>query len=432
MANRSRRHYLGRAGLLLVAAAVSGIAMMQLRGGRPCWRLPSLLFAARRLGELLRGGGWALVLTAALAIYLSANLLLSGRLSGEANLYLAQPAMWSALAALSLALLRTVREAPRPTIALMGLAVLATIFHLSWQVLAGIFFGFGYSPYAREPLHMAQNLLYVGTMVLGVECSRAYLVAVFYRWQPSLTLAGVSLLFALLLIPVGAYSLFDSAETGFQAAGETFLPGIAQSLMATYLVALGGPLLGVIYQGGLRALLWFSPILPDVEWSVAAFIGTLAPVSALLIVREMVGGGEEEEPAAKGDLSPAWALAAMVVVGILWLNTGMLGVQPAIVSGVSMEPTMRAGDLVLTRDVDPDSLQVGDIVRYDKEGTSILHRIIEIAETPQGRVFVTQGDNNNTADSPIVEAQVEGKVVLVVPKLGWLPIFAKRLLSWVL
>jgi len=41
--------------------------------------------------------------------------------------------------------------------------------------------------------------------------------------------------------------------------------------------------------------------------------------------------------------------------------------------------------------------------------------------------FVTQGDANNAPDNPVNERQVMGKVVLTIPKLGWVSIYLKEI-----
>jgi signal peptidase len=211
------------------------------------------------------------------------------------------------------------------------------------------------------------------------------------------------------------------------------LTGIAQSVAACYLVARGGLLPALLYRGGIEAFRWFSPIVPDLEWTTAAFIGTLAPVFTILVVQGAPLDETPEDAPSRGlEISPAWVLPSIAVVALLWFSTGMLGVQPAVVAGVSMEPTMHAGDLVVTQPVELDELTVGDIVRFDKGQSQIVHRIIEVEQTPVGRVFVTKGDNNNTPDDPILAPQVRGKVLVTIPKLGWIPIGAVKVVQEVL
>jgi signal peptidase len=96
-----------------------------------------------------------------------------------------------------------------------------------------------------------------------------------------------------------------------------------------------------------------------------------------------------------------------------------------------MEPSMHTGDLAVVREVDPDNLAVGDIVRFTDGDVPIIHRIIEIEETGNGRVFVTQGDNNGSPDPPILEGQILGEVVFTIPEAGWVPIHFSDLVGMV-
>lgn len=67
-----------------------------------------------------------------------------------------------------------------------------------------------------------------------------------------------------------------------------------------------------------------------------------------------------------------------------------------IVSG-SMEPIIRIGDLIFVSKVNPESLEVRDIVIFRHDGMIATHRIIELNEEN----LVTQGDANNIYDNSI-------------------------------
>jgi signal peptidase len=331
--------------------------------------------------------------------------------------------MWGGLAALSLGLLFLQSGAK-------GLVSFRVLFFASWaagfQVGAligiGLLYGFGFSPYAREPWHMAENGFYLLGLIVGIECGRAYFIRRFHSQSPFLAIGGATVFFALLIIPSGNFEAMTSGEAALKISGATVLPALSASLLASYLAALGGPAPAIIYTAGLMAFEWFSPILPDPGWTIEGFTGTLAPLFALMTVRAAIAEVESEEGTKKFDVSAPWVIATMLIVALLWFNTGLLGVKPAVVTGVSMEPAMHTGDLVITRPVDSDELNVGDVVRFVIGRTPVMHRITAIEETTNGRVFVTQGDNNNTPDDPILDSQIEGEVIVTVPNIGWVPI----------
>jgi signal peptidase len=385
-----------------------------------------------------RSGGWSgrlarwLWLPVALytaGVFAAVNYVLPELTSPDLNLYVVQPLLWGLLAVVSLVLLRRSGSSlVYPRLVFFGL--LAAAFHVASLVGAGILYGFGYSPYAREPLHMLENGFYLSTMVLGVECCRAYLLSVFHERRPFLAVAVLSVLFGLLLIPVNNYRLLDSPQSGFHVAGETFLPALAQSVLASYLVVRGGFLPAFLYHGGILAFEWFSPILPALEWTPEAFITTVAPIISLLTTRSALAETAMRDTGQRRfDVSAPWIVASIIVVALLWFNTGLLGVTPAAVTGVSMEPTMHTGDLVLMHQVKPGELEVGDIIQFRAGQTRVFHRIVQIEDTAEGRIFVTKGDNNNTPDDPILEGQIEGRIVFTVPKVGWIPLKVDELLS---
>ena len=98
-----------------------------------------------------------------------------------------------------------------------------------------------------------------------------------------------------------------------------------------------------------------------------------------------------------------------------------------VLSG-SMLPTIKVRDVVVTKKIPEERLQVNDIITFispDERfgGISVTHRIIEkIYDESEGIYkYRTQGDNNNIADSKFVpNANILGKVILKIPKLGYI------------
>lgn len=80
----------------------------------------------------------------------------------------------------------------------------------------------------------------------------------------------------------------------------------------------------------------------------------------------------------------------------------VFGYSLSFVLTPSMEPAIDAGDLILSRNVDPSDLEVGDIVTFEATIPSgsttrterITHRIIAIDDTGGVLTFTTKGDNN--------------------------------------
>lgn len=124
---------------------------------------------------------------------------------------------------------------------------------------------------------------------------------------------------------------------------------------------------------------------------------------------------------ARGAVTVAVVLLVGLAAGLL-VPRAMGGTTLAVLSG-SMEPTIKAGDLIGVRSVDPESLTVGDIVTLQPESgnpTLVTHRIVGVGSTGTGDLtFVTQGDANTASDHSIVAGQVMGAYLYRIPLLGY-------------
>ncbi|MCD6591170.1 MAG: signal peptidase I [Candidatus Aenigmarchaeota archaeon] len=122
------------------------------------------------------------------------------------------------------------------------------------------------------------------------------------------------------------------------------------------------------------------------------------------------------------------AMAMLINQGLaIALSTDMPVVA---VESNSMVPTFYKGDILIIHGVsNPDSykeiLHIGDIIVFSAPGRDvpIVHRIVQI--NPDGS-FQTMGDANNGRQLPfekhIEPNQIHGKVIFVLPYLGWVKI----------
>ncbi len=126
-------------------------------------------------------------------------------------------------------------------------------------------------------------------------------------------------------------------------------------------------------------------------------------------------------------------MVVAAALGLLALGTAIaLGVRTFDVQTPSMGRTAPVGSLVLTVPAGQHSLAVGDVVTFvppvdaDAERVARLpytHRITAITDGS----ITTRGDANGAADAwTITRADVVGRVVTVLPGVGWL----LRMLPW--
>jgi hypothetical protein len=88
------------------------------------------------------------------------------------------------------------------------------------------------------------------------------------------------------------------------------------------------------------------------------------------------------------------------------------------------------GDLLIVKHVSASEISVGDVIIVSRRFNRIpmVHRVLAIWEDEGEIRIVTKGDHNTitiSSDLDIHPSEVIGKVVFVVPKLGWLSILIR-------
>ena len=110
----------------------------------------------------------------------------------------------------------------------------------------------------------------------------------------------------------------------------------------------------------------------------------------------------------------------------------------AVLSG-SMSPSIRTGDLVITRPLPAEEIKAGDIITFFSplDGKPVTHRVVRLIVREEGGergiFFRTKGDANEDEDPFIVPScNVIGKVVFHLPLLGYFLMFLKSRIGFLL
>lgn len=138
-----------------------------------------------------------------------------------------------------------------------------------------------------------------------------------------------------------------------------------------------------------------------------------------------------------------WALAVLAVFMMIFTiisvttfdqaDRSLFGFKAFIVRSDSMSATdFKAGDLILVKEIDPETLQDGDIITFmspdpENYGEIISHKIREHSTDSEGnKGFVTYGTTTGKDDSAVVPYSfVIGKYQLNIPNVGTFFAFLK-------
>ena len=110
-----------------------------------------------------------------------------------------------------------------------------------------------------------------------------------------------------------------------------------------------------------------------------------------------------------------------------------------VIISPSMVPAIKVQDAVVVMRVPVNKLKKNDIITFDSkdpryDGITITHRIVGIENKGTKNVlFRTKGDNNNAEDTALVKGEnIYGKVILRLPKIGYIQYFLSNKFGWII
>ncbi|MBQ7956467.1 MAG: signal peptidase I [Clostridia bacterium] len=116
----------------------------------------------------------------------------------------------------------------------------------------------------------------------------------------------------------------------------------------------------------------------------------------------------------------------IILLSLVLLTIGLLpkvtSYDGYYVTSDSMYPAIKKGDLVFTKEVAFEDIEVGDVLTFTREGSEkwFSHRVVRIKESEKS--FRTKGDNNNVEDPGYTPYDaVVGRVEKKMPLIGFLP-----------
>jgi signal peptidase len=304
-------------------------------------------------------------------------------------------------------------------------------FILLWSAICGIVYisvyfaggfldGIGGSPYAKSIEGILTNVLSFGSVLVMMEWVRNYIINRVKKKYVILFSIIVIVVFSLYKLNLRILASVQTWQQAVEYIAEYAIPEIMNNILLTYLVYIGGAYPAIIYTAITNIPVWLVPVLPNLAWITKAFIGIIMPVAFIIVLRQVYKKESKELKLReqKAEKPYAWIGVSIFSILVIWFAVGVFPIFPTVILTGSMEPAIFPGDVAIMQKVDGSSIKVGDVIQYWKGDVFIIHRVIHIESTGE---FKTKGDNNSAPDSQLVTpGQVKGKMVVVIPKIGYL------------
>lgn len=298
------------------------------------------------------------------------------------------------------------------------------LIYLMFYFIQGLFVGYAKTPYSRSFLGIITNVWSYVFIIVYQEYVRNVLVRNTHG-KPVKFL--VIILFTFIDINLYSFMQIGNDYTMlFKQVSSIVLPSLAINMLMNYLSESSGYYSCLIFRIPLTLATYLLPILPDLDWYFISIERTLLPFITYLSIKNIQEKKVDRTIRRRQTKRNSFFTIILLIILILFVGfvAGLFKYKPIAIMSNSMYPIISRGDMVVVEKKTAEelkNLKKYDIIEYVLDNIVVVHRIIAVEKHDDGTVlYITKGDNNNTADRKKVSSeQILGVIKLKAPKIGY-------------
>lgn len=345
------------------------------------------------------------------------------RQSNFIYLYIINPIFWIGLALFLRFTIGKTYESRKNRKELIEYCAIGVLSYILIYMISGLFVTFGQNPYATTALGLLTNLWILATVIIAKEYIRYKLIQNVYEKDKIAIATAISIVYIFIDFNVSRFFYGTITVTYIiKQIAQTLIPLIAKNTLYSYISIKSSYMPSIVYEIGTKLYMWISPILPNAPWIMIAIVDGVIPIIILVYMRYINTKKDIFKSREKLNATNPRNIIPLVIGIILaiWFATGIFPIKPIAIATGSMEKELMVGDVAIIKKCNSNDVIVGDIVEYQMEGYTVVHRVIEKKQKNGKFYFTTKGDNNKSPDAQEVnEEQIIGKVIFKIKYVGY-------------
>ena len=305
--------------------------------------------------------------------------------------------------------------------------VLITVFiYILIYLLSGLFLTYGKNPYSLTFKGLLLNIYSIGTIIFAREFIRYKLINSVPKKDKKIFFILIVIVFAMQDFPIKSIIENFNFYYIFKIIFAIIVPSIAKNYLFTYIQMYTDYVPTVAYEMFINFIMIISPVLPNTTW----ILETTIPIMLLIYCMYEVSSKDNEHRFRKiQSVKPKGLIPwTIIIVLVIWFALGIFPIKPVGIATGSMEPNLNIGDAAIIMKCDASIIKENDIIEYQKDNYTIIHRVIKIYNRNGKIFFITKGDNNDDEDRlPVTTDEVKGRIIARIPYIAFPSIFMKNL-----
>lgn len=312
-----------------------------------------------------------------------------------------------------------------------------SVFSLLYQTIIFVFFGlklgFLRSVYKLGLNHFLKIVLPIILVIILTEILRHQLISKARLKKSLILISMVSMIFIDCFISINLYNLSDFKGI-FEFTFFLVFVSVIKNIYLTFIVYNYGYTPNIVYRFIMELPIYYLPIYPNITNYLQAVIDILLPFILFLYFMSFTAKKEVKIIKKKNKYFEAIkkVLQAFIIVLTIMFYMLMIGIFKyyfLVVGSGSMQKTLYVGDAVLVEKINKyDKLREGQVLIFNKEEKTIVHRIKELKREDDKVFIITKGDNNALEDNWVVTNEdIIGVAKFKISYLGYPTIWLNKL-----
>lgn len=312
---------------------------------------------------------------------------------------------------------------------LLILTVIALVYVMGYY-LSGIPFGFYKNPYQLTVSNFFKFFLPISAVILFTEIIRSVTVA--QRDRLSNILCWCSCIIADMLICSNLPSV-TSFNRFMDLAVGAFLPAVLSNCLYHYLSKRYGIYPNLAYRLITTLHAYLLPISPGISDSLLNLFRILIPIAIYFFIDALFE--KKRRYALKKTKRSAriisiilTILVLVIMIGTVMIVSNQFRYGAYVIATESMTGELNKGDVAICERYEDQTVQEGQVIVFEKNGSVIIHRVLDIKIINGITRYYTKGDANEDPDSGFVtESQIIGIVGYKLPYVGYPTLWMRSL-----
>lgn len=296
---------------------------------------------------------------------------------------------------------------------------------LSLYFFLGAFFGF--AKQTLTGLSIPTYILPILAAVVLSELTRSIFLAQNKKAITFLTY------FAFLILDISLLNqgnLFGNFGRFMSFVGLVVFPALTANLLYNFVSKHYGAVPVIIYRSLMLCYGYIIPIKPNIPDAMLAFIRLLLPIVVLLFLEMLYEKKRFVTPKYSIYLRTAFGCGSVLVMTlIVMLISCRFQYGILVIASESMTGAIDKGDAIVYKRYESDQIiEVGQVLVFEKDGITEVHRVIEIQHIDGELRYYTKGDANENADKGYVTSnEIVGLTDVTIKYIGQPTLWARQI-----